>query len=128
MICDKLMYLDDKTKTGREKAILLRRLLNIVVMESTDIEDGHLDKLAGYSSDKGNIMGDFGKLGNDDMSIEQCGEIKGLINEIQEINEKNAKALLNLREKIKDELAALHTSKKTHSAYFSNAIADQLDE
>lgn len=130
MICDKLpgSECNDKKDTGNEKAILLKRLLSIVVMESADIEDGYLDKLAEYSSTKKEIMGKIGNLNGDKIDTEHCNEIKGLIKEIQEINEKNAKDLVNLREKIKDELSALHTSKKTHNAYFSNAIADQLEE
>ena len=127
MIWDKMNNTDSDNKkaTGNEKAILLRQLLNIVVMESADIEDGNIEKLAGYSSMKKNVMGQI-NVANNELDIEQGAEVERLIKNIQEINGKNANDLINLRKRLKDEFAGLSTNKKTLNAYFSNAITQEL--
>ena len=130
MICKRVDQSSKEIINENEKAKLLKKLLNIVIMESLDIEDGHLSKLGEYSSVKKMIIGEVDKSDCCETSEQQSenDEIKDLVKEIQEINEKNAKALVNLREKVKDELSAIHKSKQTHKAYISNAIANELNE
>lgn len=130
MICKRLDQ-SDKNKEiiiENEKIKLLRKLLNIVIMESLDIEDGTLGKLGEYSSVKKMIIEEVDKSNCCETDQLQSDEIEDLIKEIQDINEKNAKALVSLREKIKDELSAIHKSKQTHNAYIANAIANELNE
>ncbi|MGR3318748.1 MAG: hypothetical protein ACUZ8O_09745 [Candidatus Anammoxibacter sp.] len=129
MIWDKMEHTDtdNKKAAGKEKTILLRQLLNIVVMESADIEDGNIDKLTEYSSMKNKVMGKIKDL-NNELDVEQSIEVERLIKDIQKINEKNVNNLSNLRKKLKDKFAGLDTNKKTLNAYFSNAITQELGD
>ena len=129
MIWDKMNHtnFDNKKGAKNEKAGLLRQLMNIVVMESADIEDCNIGKLTEYSSMKNKVMGEIKGL-NNELDTEQSDEVEKLIKDIQGINEKNENDLLNLRKKLKDEFAGLNTNKKTLNAYFSNAITHELGD
>lgn len=129
MICDNSLYADGGT-VGERKIELLRRLLDVVVMESADVADGNIEKLGEYSLVKKELMAGIDGLDDSDVAsigVEHGGEIKCLIAEIQDINGRNEMALVALREKIKGEMAALHTKKKTHNAYFANEMEGLKD-
>ncbi len=105
----------------------LRRLLNVVVMEAADIEDGNLDKIGEYILIKRGIMSAVGQLDGLTIDSDDCNEIKSLIVKIQNINEESGKALLVMREMVKNKMAGLHASNRAHKAYFHKAIADGLE-
>ena len=110
-----------------KKIEYLRRLLNVVVMEAADIEDGNLDKIGEYISMKKGIMSSIGQLDKLTIDTDNCDEIKSLIINIQNINEKSGKALIVMREMVRNKMAGLHASNKAHKAYFNVAIADGLE-
>ncbi|MGR3219788.1 MAG: hypothetical protein ACUZ8H_08230, partial [Candidatus Anammoxibacter sp.] len=117
----------NKKAVKNEKAVLLRQLLNIVVMESADVEDGNIEKLTEYSSMKSKVMAAIKGL-NNELDVEQSAVVESLIKNIQVINEKNSENLSKLREKLRDEFAGLNTNKKTLNAYLSNAITHELGD
>ena len=105
----------------------LRRLLNVVTMEAADIDDGNLDKIDEYILIKRGIVSAIKQQEDVAIDADYCVEIKSLITEIQDINEKSCKALIVMREMVKDKMTGLHTSNRTHKAYFNKAIAEGLE-
>ena len=105
----------------------LRRLLNVVTMEAADIKDGNLDKMAEYALIKRGIMSAVGQQEYVSADVGNYYEIKSLITEIQDINEESGKALVAMREMVKDKMAGLHTTNRTHKAYFNKAISEGLE-
>jgi len=72
-------------------------------------------------------MSAIGRLDELTIDTADSNEIKSLITNIQNINEKSGKALLVMRETVKNKMAGLHASNRAHKAYFHKAIADGLE-
>jgi hypothetical protein len=114
---------DNTFKPVEEKAVILyKKLLEIVQLESSEIEKQNLDRVEHYWAQKLNILKELDELKTDDQWMGNQAthaELGKLIKKIMNINDANADAVTKLKNGINVEISDLHKNKSAYKAYNS---------
>jgi hypothetical protein len=114
---------DNTFKPVEEKAVILyKKLLEIVQLESSEIEKQNLDRVEHYWAQKLNILKELDELKTDDKWMGNPAthaELGKLIKKIMNINDANADAVTKLKNGINVEISDLHKNKSAYKAYNS---------
>ncbi len=100
--------------------LLLRRILEISEKEQKEIDENNLDKLDHYCSLKNDLMCKLKELDKSESWIsspDKSSEIESILKKIDEINNANAEAVREKRDKVMGQICDQQTTKTAINAY-----------